>query len=131
MKITHVGKCHRAYMRIPLIDKIAPPPPPPPQAATFCIRFHSFVTYLLTSVTIKSQFSHQANLTFKCQFFTCVRIGYKFFTHVGFDINFSQVIICYQFFTDLRFWYRFFTRLRFWYRLFTFVKIKYHEILHI
>ena len=26
VKNTHVGKCHRAYMRIPLIDKIAPPP---------------------------------------------------------------------------------------------------------
>ena len=66
VKNTHVGKCHRAYKCIPLIDKI--PPPPPPKAATFCIRFQFFtvlsLTYLLTSVTIKSQFSHQTNQMF-------------------------------------------------------------------
>ena len=65
VKNANVGKCHRAYMRIPLIDKIAPPPP---KAATFCIRFQIFtvlsLTYLLTSVTIKSHFSHQTNLMF-------------------------------------------------------------------
>ena len=64
VKNTHVGKCHRAYMRIPLIDKIYSSP----KAATFCIQFQFFtvlsLTYLLTSVTIKSQFSHQTNLMF-------------------------------------------------------------------
>ena len=63
VKNTHVGKCHRAYMRIPLIDKIAPP-------SCYILHWipilHSFVTYmyLLTSVTIKSHFSHQTNLMF-------------------------------------------------------------------
>ena len=58
VKNTHVGKCHRAYMRIPLIDKIAPPPPPAKllhfafdsNSSQFC---HLLI---LTSVTIKSQF---------------------------------------------------------------------------
>ena len=65
VKNTHVGKCHRAYIRIPLIYKIAPPPPS--QAATFCIRFQFFTvlspTYLLTYIC-KSQFSHQTNLMY-------------------------------------------------------------------